>query len=94
MADESVHWREDGGHGRFSLVVEGAEADMTYAMRGQIMVIDHTFTPPALRGHGLASRLMRAAADHARANGLKISPLCSYADAWMRRHKEEHDLLA
>jgi uncharacterized protein len=29
----------------------------------------------------------------ARTEGLKVRPLCSYAAAWMRRHREYHDLL-
>ena len=35
-----------------------------------------------------------AALDHARANGLKVSPLCSYARAYMQRHPETLPLLA
>jgi predicted GNAT family acetyltransferase len=30
----------------------------------------------------------------ARARGLKITPLCGYAAAWIRRHSDEVDLLA
>jgi uncharacterized protein len=29
----------------------------------------------------------------ARAEGLKVVPICSYASAWIRRHREYHDLL-
>lgn len=92
-SDESVRHEESSGRGRFSLSAGGDEAEMTYSLRGAVMVIAHTFTPPSMRGHGVASRLMRAAADHARAKGLKISPMCSYAAAWMQRHDGEQDLL-
>jgi predicted GNAT family acetyltransferase len=30
----------------------------------------------------------------ARARGLKITPLCGYAAAWLRRHPDAADLLA
>lgn len=93
QGDDSVQHAEDGGRGRFSLSAEGAEAEMTYARHDNVMVIDHTFTPPAMRGHGVAGRLMRAAVAHARASGLKIRPICSYAAAWMQGHAEERDLL-
>lgn len=92
-SDEAVQHDESGGRGRFSLVAEGEKAELTYSLRGGVMAIIHTFTPPSMRGHGVASRLMRAAVGHARARGLKISPLCSYAAAWMQRHAEERDLL-
>ena len=83
--------RTDGG--RFSLSMEGGEAELTYRLRDGVMAIDHTFTPPALRGGGLASRLMKAAVAHARAEGWTIRPVCPYAAAWMQRHPEEQDLL-
>ena len=30
----------------------------------------------------------------ARAEGLKVRPICGYAAAYIRRHREHHDLLA
>ena len=35
-----------------------------------------------------AGDLVRAAMLHARNEGLRVDPQCSYADAWMRRHPE------
>jgi len=37
---------------------------------------------------------VRGALEYARANGLKVAPVCSYVREYMRRHKETHDLLA
>jgi predicted GNAT family acetyltransferase len=37
---------------------------------------------------------MAHVADDARGQGLKIVPVCSYAEAWFRRHKDQQDLLA
>jgi predicted GNAT family acetyltransferase len=36
---------------------------------------------------------MRGIMEVARSKRLKIVPLCSYAAAWLRRHREYHDLL-
>jgi len=30
----------------------------------------------------------------ARAEGLRVKPLCWYAAGWIQRHREYHDLLA
>ena len=38
--------------------------------------------------------VVRGALDYARANGLKVAPVCSYVRTYMRRHEETHDLLA
>ncbi len=48
---------------------------------------------PALRGTGAAGRLMEGVLASARAEGLRVVPLCSYAAAYIRRHPEHHDLL-
>lgn len=92
--DESVRHEKGGERGRFALTVGDSEAELTYVLRDGVMVVNHTFTPPAMRGHGVASRLMRQAVAYAQEAGMTISPLCPYADAWMRRHPEHADLLA
>ena len=65
-----------------------------YAVHGDTRVILHVEADPALRGTGAAGRFMQALADHARAQGLKLNPHCSYAVAWLKRHREYEDILA
>ncbi len=65
-----------------------------YAVQGDTRVILHVEADPALRGSGAAGRFMQALAEHARAEGLKLQPRCSYAVLWHRRHPEYNDLLA
>lgn len=55
--------------------------------------IDHTFVDPAFRGQGVASELLRTAADILRARGQKTRLTCSYAVEWFQRHPEYKDLL-
>ena len=80
--------------GRFETVVDGATARIDYRLDGRILRIDHTVVPPELEGRGIASALVQAAVDHARANGLSIDPVCSYAQGWMKRRPEHQDLVA
>ncbi|MFN4090143.1 MAG: GNAT family N-acetyltransferase [Alphaproteobacteria bacterium] len=84
---------EDRAGGRFELLIDGQVVFADYRRQDGRLVIPHVEAPPALRGTGAAGRLMRAVTDLARAEGLKIRPLCGYASAWMRRHPETHDLL-
>lgn len=65
-----------------------------YAVQGDARVILHVEADPALRGTGAAGAFMQALAGHARAEGLKLAPRCSYAVAWLKRHKEYDDVVA
>lgn len=54
-------------------------AELTYARKGKgVVVADHTFVSPILRGQGIAKKLVDALASWARANDEKIIPTCSY----------------
>ena len=59
---------------------------------GDRIFIDHVEAPEALRGTGAAGRLMAALSADIRAQGLKVTPICGYAAAWLRRSKEFGDL--
>ncbi len=78
---------------RFELVEAGHTAFATYRKSDTELVIPHVEAAPALRGKGTAGRLMEGIAALARARGLKIVPLCSYAALWFRRHPDQHDVL-
>ena len=80
--------------GRFQVVVEGATCVADYQLQGGVMLITHTEVPPRLQGRGIAAALVQAALAHAREHGLKVSPLCSYARAYMQRHPDTQELLA
>lgn len=79
---------------RFELVEDGLTAFADYSRMGDQLIIRHVESPPALRGTGAAGRLMEGVLAFARREGFKITPICGYADAYIRRHKEHQDLLA
>jgi predicted GNAT family acetyltransferase len=79
---------------RFELVEDGGVAFADYTRRDGVLVIPHVESPVALRGKGTAGRLMEGVVAHARAEGAKIRPICSYAAAWLHRHPEHRDLIA
>ena len=55
--------------------------------------IDHTFVDESLRGQGVASQLVRAAAAELRAQGKRAKTSCWYAAQWFEKHPQEQDLL-
>lgn len=79
---------------RFELVEEGQTAFADYRKTEGRLVIPYVESPPALRGKGSAGRLMEGVLAAARSEGLKVTPICGYAAAYIRRHPEHHDLLA
>lgn len=79
---------------RFATVVDGIEAHLDYLRGGGVLTITHTVVPEAIGGRGIAGALVKAAMDHARAEGLKVNPVCSYSAAWMARHADYQDLRA
>jgi predicted GNAT family acetyltransferase len=79
---------------RYELIVDGHVAYANYRLMGKNLFIDYVFAPEELRGTGAAGRLMEEIAKDARAKELKITPICSYAAVWLKKHKEFHDLLA
>lgn len=89
--------REDtGSKGRWVARVPGVEAagEMTYSRAGpKLIIIDHTGVPDALRGKGIAGKLVERAVNDARAEGFKIIPLCPFAKAQLERHAEWWDVL-
>ncbi len=52
-----------------------------------------TRVPPELEGQGIASRLVRAALDDARARHLTVVPICRFVTSYIRRHPEYRDLV-
>ncbi len=78
---------------RFQTVVEGKTCVCDYRLVAGVMQLTHTLVPPPLEGRGIAAALVAAALAHARSEGLKVNPLCSYVQLYMRRHPETQDLL-
>lgn len=56
--------------------------------------INHTFVDDSLRGQGVAAVLLKAAADHLRAEKKQVFPTCSYAVRWFEKNPAYADLLA
>lgn len=78
---------------RFELQENGETVFANYRRTGLHVVIPHVEAPHALRGTGAAGRLMAGIVEHARAEGFKVTPTCSYAFAWFHRHKDAQDVL-
>ena len=86
--------RDNQDRHRFELDAEGHVAFSNYRREGNILTVLHTEVPAALNGRGIGSALARGLLDIARAQGLKVRPLCPFVAAYIARHPEYADLLA
>ena len=84
----------DEGNQAFTTVVDGQTCVVDYRLQGNIMTITHTGVPQSVGGRGIAATLTRFAVQVAEAKQWKVSPACSYADAWFRRNPKYAHLLA
>ena len=87
----TVH--DNKAQNRFELDVDGAVAFANYRLTPSTVVITHTETPRALRGHGVASELIRGALELVRADGRKVIAGCSFVVDYLRKHPEYADMV-
>ncbi|MFC3079805.1 GNAT family N-acetyltransferase [Phenylobacterium terrae] len=85
--------RNNEARSRYEMDEQGMTSWADYRLKGERLYIDHVESPVPLRGSGAAGRLMAALAQDAKQRGLKITPICGYAAAWLRRSKEYRELL-
>jgi hypothetical protein len=85
--------RDNKAQHRFEMNAGDDTAMAYYNLAPGVITLTHTEVPAALRGQGIASRLMSGVLETARARGLKVVPRCSFVAAFMRRHAEFNDLL-
>ena len=77
------------GH-RFVIETEAGEAELTLAkVKDGVFNANHTFTPTALRGQGVAGKLYDAMVADAKTQGYKIIPGCPYVEVKFRRNPED-----
>ena len=80
--------RDNKAQCRFELDVEGAVAFANYRLTPSAVIITHTETPAALRGHGVASQLVEGALALIRSDGRKVIAGCSFVADYLRKHPE------
>jgi uncharacterized protein len=90
-----IQQKQVGHKGKFYVEQGGKElAEMTYTMPSpDKLIIDHTEVSDELRGKNVGGQLVTHAVEYARANGMKIIPLCTFAKSVFDRKPEIRDVL-
>jgi predicted GNAT family acetyltransferase len=84
--------RDNTDASRFELDRDGSMAFANYRLAGDRVIITHTETPPALRGRGIASELVKGALELIRTDGHKVVAGCSFVVDYLDRHPEHADI--
>lgn len=86
--------RDNPALSRFELDADGQTAFANYRRTPGKVIITHTETPRALRGRGIASRLVNGALELIRADGGKVVAGCGFVADYLDKHTEFSDLTA
>jgi uncharacterized protein len=91
---EALISREHGtSKGRYVIRTGGEEAELTYSITTPSLIIaDHTGVPDSFRGTGAGLALVTRMVADARAEGVKIVPLCPFVNATRKKHPEWADV--
>jgi predicted GNAT family acetyltransferase len=65
---------------------EVGAAFLSYERHGQTFDIKHTVVPEDMGGQGVGGRLVQAAVDYAKREGLDLVVTCSFARGWLAKH--------
>jgi predicted GNAT family acetyltransferase len=90
----NIEVKNDKENERFVAEVEGQKAYLSYNIFDDKINFSSTFTPPELRGKGIAKIIVEYAFNYAKDNNLNVIPTCSYVQAFVEQNDNYKDLLA
>lgn len=93
--ETEVKLKNNDKNGAFHIDVDGKqEAMMTFVYAGSDkIIIDHTEVNPGNEGKGFGKKMLMKAVEFARAENLKIIPLCPFAKSVFDKVPEISDVL-
>ena len=92
----NIQHEESDIRGRHFITDESGNmlAELTYAVQHpDKMVVDHTEVKEELQGRNIGHELVEAAAEHARAKGRFIIPVCPFAKSILTKNASFQDIV-
>ena len=69
---------------KFYCIVEGKVCYAQYHLKDNTMDFFHTYTPPELRGRGIATKIFDEIKDFVEKNNIKVKASCSFAENYFK----------
>ncbi len=79
---------------RFEIQIGDQIAMVKYILGSSEIIFTHTEVPEEFEGHGVAGKIAKVAVEYAKAQGLRIRPMCPYMAEYIKRHPEYHSITA
>ncbi|SCY40474.1 hypothetical protein SAMN05192588_2702 [Nonlabens sp. Hel1_33_55] len=93
MNTDNIQHKQNDRRGIFFLKQgEQTIAELTYSLEDDVMTIDHTEVQPEHENQGLGGKMIEESYAYAKANNLKINPLCPFAEVVFDQHEEWSDV--
>ena len=89
MSDSASSVTDETDRHRFVFAEDRIEAELTYQVVDDRLVLVHTGVPDAFRGRGIGGQLVQAAVDRAERTGETVVATCSYAKKWLEDHPDQ-----
>jgi uncharacterized protein len=95
VTEEEIRVVDRPAERRYELLLGGLHAgELVYRDRGGgVRAFLHTEIDPARQRRGLGSALVAGALDDARANGLRVVPICPFVEAFVSARSAYADLV-
>jgi hypothetical protein len=91
----SAEIHHDPARQRFTHERDGQTSYLSYRLLDEHTVeLASTYTPPALRGRGIAARIVKRALEWAEGEGYKVVPTCWFVAEYIERDPEWQRILA
>ena len=86
----------DGKKGSFYIELNNQKvATMDYVMAGDTkLIIEHTGVDESLKGQGIGKKLLEKLVEYTREKKISVMPLCSFANAVLKKTPEWQDVLS
>lgn len=90
---ENLEVRNNTSENRFEVTLGDTIGQVAYYLEGKSIVFVHTEVPREYGGQGIADKMADVALEYAKAEGLKVVPLCPFITSYIRRHPEYQPLV-
>lgn len=91
---EEPEVKHDKQQEKFYIDIEGDNVHLDYSLRKDKIDLYHTYTPPHLRGRGLAGKVVEFAFNYAKENNLKVIPSCPFIPYFLEKNPQYNELVA
>lgn len=89
----SIQHNENDSRGIFYIKEKDKTiAELTYSLKNNVMIIDHTEVNRDQEGKGLGSQLVTRSYEFAKEKGRKIDPLCPFAEVLFDKNESWNDV--